>query len=429
LQTNAKIRIRDNATTYNAKVKEDTAGFKIIGEVTISQPTSIAQWRVGETSREVTWTAKGDMCTLTVNYNYGSGYEWLVDVAATAEKWTWEDPSPSISGIADHISDTVRVKIEDKDKPSDTSVQSQTFKIIGSLDLQWPVGGENVVKGSNQNIQWVKWGSIGTLLIEFYNGTGWETLETNYSAGTDGQLTSRAWTVPDKITNNAKVKITSNTYPTYTETSNPFTIKGNFSSINPPDSTTVWKVGDTNTITWVATGTMSTVDIEFSSNGGGGWSFISENKGSLVEGTNNHNWYIDPLDIDFDVKSNNCLVKITSDQNPDVNITSQTFTVIPKITPTPSTWIAETTPTITWSYTGTKTTLVNVILDRNWTGTWENETTLATNLPIQTQSQPYTIPTNIGSTRSGTTRVRFVDTTNSYSYGESASFAIIGEIT
>ncbi|MFC1808408.1 hypothetical protein ACFL0T_08625, partial [Candidatus Omnitrophota bacterium] len=436
LQGNARIRVRDNNSTFAGRAYFDTpSAFKIIGAIDIDEPTSTTEWRVGETNRAVEWTPYGNMGTVDINADYdgdGGGVSY-VKISTPSPNydespWDW-DPIP------DEISDYVRIQIQDANATGDTSVESDTFKIVGLVDLLWPTGGQTVTKNDSTNIQWTKWGSIGTLKIEFFNGTQWTTLEETYGAGNDGETTSRGWSIPDKIITDAAIKITSNTYPGKswaTETSGDFTIQGGLTSIDPPDEDTVWKVGATETITWLANGTMSTVDIEFSSNGST-WSYVAENYSGtgLINGSNDCEWFIDESDPDFDVQSNNCFIKITSDQNPGVTVTSETFTVIPDIivtTPAAS-WVAETKPTVSWTYTGSALGDIHIIIDRDWTGTWENETTVASSIDKDTEV-PYTLTSNLSAVRSETTMMRVVDETDAWAYGESEeSFKIIGEIT
>ncbi|MFC1599357.1 hypothetical protein ACFL2W_01075, partial [Candidatus Omnitrophota bacterium] len=313
-----------------------------------------------------------------------------------------------------------------------------------------PDGGQDLIVGTSggvdQQVRWVKYGSIGNLKIELSKdgGLSWLTaaesnLSDSWPAGPNGPAeVAYTWTIPDQVSNLCKVKIsTTGDYPIGGDvladiTTGVFNIKGGFNSLSIPGAGAVLYVGNPQNITWNAIGTMRAVDIDLYN--GVGWSSITagdDNGGSnWNHGNNTYGW--SPVD---DERSNNCKVRVRSVDNPGQEIESGVFTISPNITVnTPGDLLAETPCDVQWSYVGTETTLVDILLDVNGDGNWADAITIddgaGAGIPIDTQ-QPHTTAGALPSGLSANARMRVLDHEAGYSYvyGDTGTFKIIGQIS
>ena len=75
------------------------------------------------------------------------------------------------------------------------------------------------------------------------------------------------WTIPDSASNNVKVKVASLTYTDVFDESNAiFSIKPSL-TLTAPNGGQVWIVGSAQSITWTKSGTITTVKLQYSTNG------------------------------------------------------------------------------------------------------------------------------------------------------------------
>jgi hypothetical protein len=130
-----------------------------------------------------------------------------------------------------------------------------------TLTVTSPNGGESWYSGETYNITWTSTGSPGNVKIEYTtnNGTSWIILDNN--TPNDGV---RAWFIPNTPSTNCKVRITSVSEPSITDTSDSlFTIK----SILPPQT-----IINRNTFNFGATtaGASTQNQTFYITNGGGG---------------------------------------------------------------------------------------------------------------------------------------------------------------
>ncbi|MFH1092673.1 MAG: hypothetical protein V1739_00800, partial [Candidatus Omnitrophota bacterium] len=368
-----KIRVRE-ITNPNI-VKADTPVCKFKGNILFNMGTTEGKSLTVGTQHTISWTNVGDFSAtfLKVSYRKNNGawleVNWNLSGSLSSCQWTPGD---------NDISNDIDFKVE---VGNDSSVYAETNAgnpntVSGSLDLTSPtLGTEEYVVGTNGSIKWLKQGNIGDLefQLQIQSAGAWLTnadgtnLPANLSSGASGsEQTYSTWAVPDMITSKGRIKVIATGLTDETEVLKEFKIKGAFNSISTPNASTVWKVGENQTITWDATGTMSGVKIDIFTPSGG-WQTIENNYSSgLISGTNNYTFAAaNPLQ---DQMTNNCQIRITSVQHSGVSITTPVgFKFIPKITVAnqPAQVVAQTQPTINWTYTGTKLSTVDIIFDPN----------------------------------------------------------------
>jgi len=173
-------------------------------------------------------------------------------------------------------------------------------------------------------------------------------------------------------------------------------------TVTAPNGGENLNAGDTFNIQWNSSGSIANVKIEFSSNGGGSWTAITNS----TSNDGSHNWTVP------DATSSNCLVRISdaSDSSPS-DASNNTFTIngspVSLTLTAPNggeSWAAGTSQQINWTSTGT---IANVKLEYslNNSSSWNNIIASTGN----DGSQNWNIP----AVQSTTALVRVSDVTNS----------------
>ncbi|MFH0732335.1 MAG: hypothetical protein V2A72_05385, partial [Candidatus Omnitrophota bacterium] len=295
-----------------------------------------------------------------------------------------------------------------------------------------------------QKVAWLKYGDIGNLKFElYYNGqyiNSGTNLSNSHDSGGSGTTNyhNPNWQIPDKIYNACKIKVstTDAAYPILSSEhdTGTFKIKGNLASdaIVTPNASTTWYVGDTQTITWDAVGSMYSVEIKIYIPGSG-WIPIDSNYTNggqgLNYGTNNYYWVYTGATLQ-DQKTYQCQIRIISNQNTEILSDSLQFTFKPRITVSnfASDQIAGASPIVNWTYTGTKTTQVNIQVDLNGDLNWSDAVNIDPDVEVD-ENQPYTCINTFPATLAPAARLRVIDNSTSYVYGyTSAPFKIKGQI-
>ncbi|MCC6649510.1 MAG: S8 family serine peptidase, partial [Candidatus Eisenbacteria bacterium] len=150
-----------------------------------------------------------------------------------------------------------------------------------AVTVTYPNGGESLTAGSSVNITWSSVGSFTTVNLDYSSdgGTSWTTIAT--ATANDG---TQAWTVPATTTTTGRVRVSGGTA---TDMSN-----ANFSIVAAPaDQVTITypnggeslTAGASVNITWTSVGSFTTVNLDYSSDGGTSWSSIAA--GTTNDGT------------------------------------------------------------------------------------------------------------------------------------------------
>ncbi len=175
-----------------------------------------------------------------------------------------------------------------------------------SVTVTAPYGGENWRAGSTEFLFWNS-SNIQNVKIEYSlnGGADWLTIVNSTPAGSAGY----PWSVPDTASDNCLVRISDVLDPGIYDISNdPFTIYQPSLVLTAPNGCENWKAGSIDTITWIANHVQN-VKIEYSANGGGGWSTVISTMAAVPS---SYHWTIP------DTSSTDCLVKISDVQ--DVSI-------------------------------------------------------------------------------------------------------------
>ncbi|GAG51482.1 unnamed protein product, partial [marine sediment metagenome] len=167
---------------------------------------------------------------------------------------------------------------------------------------------------------------------------------------------SYSWTIPNDISTTVKVKISDvNDSASYDTSSNNFKIRGSL-RITAPNGAESWIVDSSENITWVRNGSIATVKLEYSTDGGTTYDLIDS---SITATDLSYAWTI-PDDISSAVR-----VKITNEADSTIfDASDSDFAIKGSLALTSpngaEVWVVSDAEAITWTYTGS---IANVKLD------------------------------------------------------------------
>jgi hypothetical protein len=196
------------------------------------------------------------------------------------------------------------VRITDITVGTTTDMSDMVFSIVAgtskSLAVTSPNGGETLHVGLNWNITWLTTGTIGKVTLQYSvdGGTNWFMV-----ASAIPNSGSYRWTVPDDVSTNCLVRVSDASAESLTDSSDAaFTISNAPTVVvSSPNGGEKWAVGSSHTITWLSSGTLGDIKIEYSTDGGASWTVITDatpNSGTFL-------WAV-PKSI-----SDLCLVRVT----------------------------------------------------------------------------------------------------------------------
>lgn len=174
-----------------------------------------------------------------------------------------------------------------------------------SLDLSDPDGGEHWIIASMHNIIWSMTNVVDNIKIEYStnNGSNWSDVATV-------PVTNLyySWTIPNTPSTSTLVRISDEHHPGVNDVSPAvFTIAPSNVTLTAPNGGEALQANETTNITWTSQ-SVAEVRIEFTSNGGSSWTTIVSD---VNAGNGIYAWTVP------DLASNQCLVKITDEEDTD----------------------------------------------------------------------------------------------------------------
>ncbi len=346
--------------------------------ITLSSPNGGENWRVG-TQENITWTSN-NIANLNLEYTTDNGLTWsqiVTGIPASTGSYAWIIPNtPSVNCI---------VKISDVLEPAINDTSDLKFTIYQpAITLATPNGGEMWRVGTEQNITWIS-NSITDINIEYTtnNGINWLLIADSVSASTN----SYAWTIPNTISANCKVRISDLNEQTLNDLSNNvFTIYQPKITVTSPNGSELWRVGTSQNITWTSVN-INNIKIEYSTNNGTDWGVITE---STASPAGSYTWMI-PNTVSAD-----CRVRISDVLEPTmVDESNGKFTIYqPAIAVTSpnrgESWRVGTTQQIKWTSNNISNIKIEYTTDNGVN--WSVVTALT---PAHTGAYSWVIPNSI----------------------------------
>jgi Leucine-rich repeat (LRR) protein len=308
--------------------------------LTVTAPNGAENWEAS-TNQTITWNSTGSIANVKIEYSTDSGGSWNIIAASTPNNgsYSWTVPNTPSNNCLVKVSDTAG-------PASDSSNAVFTIAEQRTITVNAPNGGQRWFINSDYSVTWATTGSISNVMIEYSinNGSSWSTVVS--STTNSG---SYNWTIPNTPSNNCLVRISDTSGPAVDVSNGVFTIDPFPTlTVQVPNGGQSWVEGNTETITWTYTGTIATVDIEYSANGGTSWNSIA----SSTANTGSYNWVIPAVD------SGNCLVRVSDTATTASDVSDTVFALWkqPSITVTApdggETWVRFSVQTITWTTTG-----------------------------------------------------------------------------
>ena len=271
---NARIRITSVDDPGISSVSP--VDFTISGTLAITDPTGSSVWSIGST-RAVTWTHNlGAGHTFAIDLSTDNGATYPVVIAsgvagqAATGSFNWVVPGP-VTAVA-----RLRVRWTDSAAVNGTS---------GAFDMVAPV---ITVTSPNTAVSWGIGGSraitwthnLGAVNFDIALSTdGGATYPTTIATGVPASATSGTytWTVSGPALATARVRVIASSDPNLRDDSAVnFTMANPVLTLTAPTTAVNWAIGTTRAITWNHNlGTLETVEIEKSTDGGATWTSIA----------------------------------------------------------------------------------------------------------------------------------------------------------
>ncbi|MDD3460826.1 MAG: hypothetical protein PHW28_05975, partial [Mesotoga sp.] len=290
----ALIRLTDAA---NANLFDISNNVFSIKSLQLLSPNGGEFYQV-DSIRQITWNSS-NINNVKIEYSTNSGSDWITITASTPaapQTYAWTIPNtPTFNGL---------VRISDSDNPGANVFDlSDNIFYINALVISSPNGGEVLPVASVQNIKWLSHPSIANVKLEYTtnNGTSWNLI----SASTPAAAQQYSWNIPIAPTTSARIRITDVDNPDVTDQSdNVFTIRT--LRLTSPNGNEKLQSGKTHAITWLNISSVSTVDLEYTTNNGSSWTSIVSGLDATLE---TYNWVV-PANTTFQAK-----VRIKSSTN------------------------------------------------------------------------------------------------------------------
>jgi hypothetical protein len=324
-----------------------STGFNVLSPVQVTYPNGGETLTVS-TAYDITWATHGALATGTnsVEYSVNNGVDWTEITSSGTSPQSWVTPSSA--------STECLVRVTNSADATFTDTSDAAFKVSAGFTMVTPNGGEVWADGFEHTIEWITTGTVSNVKLEYYDGSGWNTIEA--STSNEG---SYAWT-PDASSGGTGFKIRvsdASDADVNDESNSTFTLQ-KISSVDTPTAGQRIQANSSTNIGYTKSG-LTNVKIEYSVNDGA-WTEI------IASTTDNpYSWSVGN---DF-TTSTNVKVKASSvtadDDGNTVSATSSAFTVYGQLTLTApdgdEEWAANEAHNITW--TTNKGTIENVKLE------------------------------------------------------------------
>jgi len=368
----AKVRVSNSA---NPTVSS-TSGTFSIENLSLTSPTGSEYWQAGK-SYSVTWSSSL-ITNVLVEYSTNNGTSWSTIIASTPAavgSYSWLIPS-------DVASNQIKVRVSDAAENTVTATHQNPF-VIGNVTVTSPNGGEIYLVGSVDTIKWTASSNTSLVKIDYSsdNGTTWNLLQNNIPASSG----KYPWTISSQTYTPGssyliRVSDAASNLGIFDVSDNKFTING--IRLVAPNGGEQYQVGSVQKVEWSATGNITKVRLEYSTDGTN-WNSIQSN---LTASTGFYNWTIPAI------ASSNLKLRVSDDLNPSYSDMSDAVFKIADVALTAPNggerWQVGYKKNITW-FTSSNVSKVNLYYKTSAAGSW---LPIDTNITASANSYTWMVP-------------------------------------
>ncbi|PIV39135.1 MAG: hypothetical protein COS29_04220, partial [Candidatus Omnitrophica bacterium CG02_land_8_20_14_3_00__42_8] len=423
---NLSVKLADQDDPTVNDTSNSTFGIK--GSLFVNYPNSSSgNWTVGG-AQYVNWTPTGNYTEdIVIEYHNGTGWNTLGTQAPGINGQLQSFALPQ--NVPDDITTSCKARVKTNETNSSINInnESNTYRIIGTLDISAPQGGATLyVNDTSKYINWTSNGTVTPVNITYSvnNGGTWNIINGSVTAAAGEN--SYQWTpIPDrKNESSCLVKIIHNITGMLdvNDTTAAFSILPVINVTKPTSGQNLFAGSDNATVNWTYTGTqLANVDILLYNNTSQ-WQYITTT--SVGSGGNgSYTWPVFP-----EFKRTNRQIKVRDNVTQNVTNDSSLFNVVGRLIITQpnesvSWWRVGDTRSIDW----TQSALGNVVHIQyaNTTGgSWYNVTDDLQNASNGTYS--WNIPDTLSV--SNNFSIKLSDSTNpSVTYSASPELDIVAK--
>lgn len=327
---NCKIRV---ASVADAAINDASNNTFTISRLVLNTPNGGEKIQGGK-PYNITWTYQ-NINNVKLEYTT-DGTTWNLianNIQASLGTYAWTVPNTA--------STTVKVRISNSSVSEINDVSAANFT-IATLAVTSPNGGENWLANSLQNITWSSQ-NITNVKIE-YSTDGGTTYPNTIIASTAAAAGTYSWTTPNTFLTTYKVRVSDAADATINDASdNNFTVS--YLELTAPITAVNWKVGTTQSITWIASAAVTNIKLDYTINNGASWINIAP---SIVASVGTYSWLVP------NTPSGNCKIRVSNVSNTEIKSESPIVFTISKSLDLTSPdggeeWEVGSTRNITWT--------------------------------------------------------------------------------
>ena len=305
----SRIRISDAVHISAYDISNNTFTIKPAIEL-ISPNNNSGLWGAC-TQSSITWNA-GISNSYKIEYSSDNGATWITENANYSNASAYVVYNWTVPSIP---SNYYQVRVTDNNNLNYFDISQSNFTVSPAITLNYPSNGDVVQVGSIIPIQWTTYNTTNYYKIDYSvnNGISWINIVNNYYnvSGT------YSWTVPNNVSNSCLIKISDFNMSCKSDVSDHgFTISANPSNIILSNM----NIGNLSgcsiqNINFNAQG-LTTVNIDYSMDGGTSWSAVTSNLNALLS---TYSWTVP------NISTNRLIIRVTDASNPLIYDISNNF--------------------------------------------------------------------------------------------------------
>ncbi len=368
------------------------APFTISVPLTVTSANGGESW-VGCSTYNITWTKSTCIGNWNISYSTDNGANWIAiannvtNTGVASQSYPWSVPNTITTTQA-------LIKVESYTSPGiyfDVSDAVFTINPSNDLTIITPNGGETIASLTNYNITWSNLPAASGQYDLYYstnNGGSWTNIVSNITGN------SYTWSVPNLSSTQCLIKVYDYVNSCKYDVSNAvFTITPPTPILLTPNGGETLYIGCSYNITWNPSTFISTVNLDYSTNGGITWLPILA--GTANDGT--QSWTIP------NTQSLNCRVRASNSIDVSIfDISDASFTIAPSVQVITPNGGETLTGCSSYNITWNKTNCVgswNIQYSLNNGVSWTNIVTNLTTTGPNSQTYIWYVPNNLTTTQ------------------------------